>query len=207
MDFSGQKIEFADTTGKALFEEFRNKLERYSQMQEWDATNREIIAKENLINTVRNTDIPAKQVEIQTKAGIIAATPQTIPGNPVIIPGQPPIPTQIPNPVLVGLNEDLRTLQNDLRDLNSQVRALNGEVATLRGKPHSYAPNGGVRAQFTNDIRALKLELSNPGANGLIQRINAHAGSTVIPDTAFNPKDLKLDKVRLLEVVKKGLSK
>ncbi len=212
VDFAWQKIEFADTTAKSLFEGFRDKLERYTQMQEWDATNREIIAKEWLITKIQNTDIPATQRDITAKAWVIAWTPQTIPWAPMVIPWQPPIPTQIPNPLYATLSEDLRQLQQELRDLNNQVRTINREVATLRGKPHAYVPTGGTRLQFQNDIRALKLEISNPavtwaGATGLVEKINHHAGSTVIPDTAFNPKDLKLDKVRLLEVVKVALKK
>lgn len=49
VDFAGAKVEFADTNAKALFEEFRDKIERYSQMQEWDANDRIIQAKEALI--------------------------------------------------------------------------------------------------------------------------------------------------------------
>ena len=55
----------------------------------------------------------------------------------------------------------------------------------------------------------MKLEISNTAAGlpGLIQRINTHAGSVVIPDTAFNPQDLKLNKITFLEVAKTALKK
>jgi len=53
VDFAGNKVELPDTQAKMLFEEFRDKLERYSQMQEWDSTNREMIAKEQLKSTIQ----------------------------------------------------------------------------------------------------------------------------------------------------------
>lgn len=208
VDSAGAKVEFADTNAKALFEEFRNKLEKYSQMQEWDATNREIVTKEWLRNQVQWTDIPAKQAEMTAKSAVMGLTPATIPGTPMVV-ASIAVPTQVANPLLVTLNEDLRVLQQDLRDLNNQVRTINGEIATLRWKTLSYIPAGSTRAQFHTDIRAMKLEISNTAAGlpGLIQRINTHAGSVVIPDTAFNPQDLKLNKITFLEVAKTALKK
>ncbi len=207
VDFAGVKVEFADTTAKVLFEEFRDKLEKYTQMQDWDAINREIIAKEWLKNQIQSTDVPAKNAEITAKSAIIGGTPATIPGPPMVVNGVA-VPTQVANPLLVTLNEDLRGIQQDLRDMNNQVRTINAEIATLRWKKLSYVPSGGTRIQFQTDIRALKLEISNPaGTPWLIQKINTYAGSTVIADTAFNPKDLKLNKLTLIEIAKTALKK
>ena len=208
VDFAGEKVEFAVTATKALFEEFRDKLQKYTQMQEWDATNREILAKEWLRTQIQTIDILAKQAEITLKSNQLAATPHTVPWAPMMSPTWVPIPTQVPNPLITTLNTELSTLTMELWELNKQVGGINREIATLKGKPHAYVPTGNTRANFQNDIRALKLELSNPGATtGLIQRINTTVWAGTIPESAFDAKDLKIDKLRLLDVVKTALKK
>lgn len=208
VDFAGTKVEFADATNRMLFEEFRDKLQKYIEMQEWDETNREIIAKEQLVQKIQNTDIPAKQNEIRAKNQVLTRTPQTIPWSPIIVAWQPPTIPQIQNPAWVAHDSELRELQKDVRDLNKQIQEINKDISTLRGKAHAYAPKGGTRAQFQADIRDLKLELSSPWLNtGLIQRINTAVWAGTIPESAFDRAALKIDKVRLLEVVKTALKK
>lgn len=209
VDYAGGKVEFADAANRILFEEFRDKLQKYTEMQEWDANDRKRIAKEWLKNQIQGTDIPAKQAEIALKSAQIAATPQMIPGPPMVVHGAPaPIPTQIANPLIATLNTELSDLQSNLRQLNADISKINAEIAAIRWETVAYSPTGGTRANFQADMRAIKLELSSPWATtGLIQRINAAVWAGTIPESAFDAKALKLDKLRLLEVVKTALKK
>lgn len=209
VDYAGAKVEFADAANRMLFEEFRDKLQKYTEMQEWDANDRKRIAKEWLKTQIQTVDIPAKQVEISLKSAQIAVTPQLIPGPPMAIAwAAAPIPTQIANPLIATLNTELSDLQSNLRQLNADVSKINSEIATIRWEVLSYSPAAGGRSNFQTDMRALKLELSSPWATtGLIQRINAAVWAGTIPESAFDRKALKIDKIRLLDVIKTALKK
>ncbi len=240
VDFAGAKVEFADTNAKALFEEFRDKIERYSQMQEWDANDRIIQAKEALI-TKYNWDIQSRLIP-GTQAHILSGQINTL------IMTAPTITTTstwvhgsstniLPNPQIEALMKQLERLNPDVPGIYTKITELKWEIWVLEWKTLSYRPKATAavaptkyvrskwgmpaipatpgtpaiapRQQFQSDIKALKLEISNPSAATpwLIQRINSHAGSTVIADTAFNPKDLKLNKITFLEIAKIALRK
>jgi cell fate (sporulation/competence/biofilm development) regulator YlbF (YheA/YmcA/DUF963 family) len=246
VDFAGAKIEFADTNAKALFEEFRNKIETYSQMQEWDANDRLIQSKEVLVSQY-NADIQSRLVPgtqahtLSTQIDVLIRTAPTVTTSSVWVHGT--TTNVLPNPQIEALMKQLERLNPDIPAIYKKITDLKWEVGDLAGKTLSYRPKTTAavpaipgtphvrarawkpavpatpgtpavpaivpRQQFQADIRAMKLEISNPiaGSPGLIQRINTHAGSVVIPDTAFNPKDLKLNKITFLEIAKIALKK
>lgn len=234
VDYAGTKVEFADATNRILFEEFRDKLQKYTEMQEWDAHNRGIIALEDQVSRIKTIDIPAKEAAILAKNTQIANTPARIPGPSVTYPpatGSPPwtpgttVPgLDIVNPDITKFNSELSLLQAQLEKLNDKISEINTEIAKKWADILPYRPKATAattttwaitpREQFHTDIRALKLELSTPGVvptattpGGLIQRINQTVWAGTIPESAFDRAALRIDKARLLEVVKTALKK
>ena len=228
VDYAGAKVEFADQANRILFEEFRDKLQKYTEMQEWDAHNRGVIALEDQANRIQTTDIPAKMAEINAKNAQITAAPSRIPGPSMTYPpaaGSPPwtpgtiIPgPDIVNPDITKFNSELWVLQNQLGKLNDKISDINTKIAEKWADILPYRPKATPaaawtpaitpRQQFHTDMRALKLELSSPwAATGLIQRINAAVWAGTIPESAFDRAVLKIDKIRLLEVIKAALKK
>ena len=211
VDLAGKEVKFENPAGKTLFEEFRDKIERYAQMQEWDANDRKRVNLEARRTQIQTIDIPAKQAEISLKSSQIAAAPHSIQGAPMMTPTGGAISTQIPNPILATLNTELSGLQQNLSQLNAEVNRLSSEMATLRGNTFAYVPNGNSREKFKTDIWELKTDLVK-----VIDKINVYANgwqplvewnSKALPDTFFNPKNLKIDKIRATDMVEKVLKR
>lgn len=205
VDLSGTEVKFENQAGKILYEEFRDKIEKYAQMQEWDANDRKRANLEARRTEIQTVDIPAKQAEIALKSAQIAAALPTIPGT-MIGPTGTVIPTQIPNPLIPTLNTELSGLQSSLSQLNSDVSKIGTDIATIRGNTFSYSPTGNSRVEFHKNIKATKLEIIR-----VIDKINLHIDPTgtikALPDGFFNPKNLKIEPVKILEKIARVVRK